>query len=101
MAIHPRRASQDSSVTRIRFRSRCRQSFAMVVSRSRLDRQQQRRVVAGATAAAIGRGGKTAVAEASGLGRDTVTKGEREVAAGIEPSEPLRARGAGDKPAVD
>ena len=34
----------------------------------------QRRVVAGAMAEALGRGGKTAVAEASGLGRNTVTK---------------------------
>ena len=32
----------------------------------------QRWVVAGAMAAALGRGGKTAVAEASGLGRNTV-----------------------------
>ena len=61
----------------------------------------QRRVVAGAMARAIGRGGKTAVAEASGLGRNTVAKGEREVTDGIEPSERLRAPGAGDKPAID
>jgi transposase len=61
----------------------------------------QRRVVAGAMAAAIGRGGKTAVAVASGLGRNTVTKGEREVREGVEPSERLRAPGAGDKPAID
>jgi hypothetical protein len=61
----------------------------------------QRRVVAGAMATALGRGGKTVVAEASGLGRNTVTKGEREVAAGIEPSVRLRAPGAGDKPAID
>src|SRR3954447_9273847 len=64
-------------------------------------RTVQRRVVAGAMAAALGRGGKTAVAEASGLGRNTVAKGEREVTAGIEPSERLRAPGAGDKPAID
>ena len=61
----------------------------------------QRRVVAGAMATGLGRGGKTAVAEASGLGRNTVAKGEREVAAGIEPSDRLRAPGAGDKPAID
>ena len=61
----------------------------------------QRRVVAGAMAAAIGHGGKTAVADASGLGRNTVTKGEREVLGGIEPSARLRAPGAGDKPAID
>jgi len=64
-------------------------------------RTVQRRVVAGAMAAALGRGGKTAVAEASGLGRNTVAKGEREVTAGIAPSQRLRAPGAGDKPAID
>jgi hypothetical protein len=61
----------------------------------------QRRVVAGAMATGLGRGGKTAVAEASGLGRNTVAKGEREVAVGIEPSDRLRAPGAGGKPAID
>jgi len=61
----------------------------------------QRRVVAGAMARGLGRGGKTAVADASGLGRNTVSKGEREVIEGIEPSERLRAPGAGDKPAID
>ncbi|MCP3857340.1 MAG: ISAzo13 family transposase, partial [Actinomycetia bacterium] len=61
----------------------------------------QRRVVAGAMATAIGYGGKTAVAEASGLGRNTVAKGVGEVAEGIEPSDRLRAPGAGDKAAVD
>ncbi|MCP3991360.1 MAG: ISAzo13 family transposase, partial [Actinomycetia bacterium] len=39
--------------------------------------------------------------EASGLGRNTVAKGVGEVAEGIEPSDRLRAPGAGDKPAVD
>ncbi len=61
----------------------------------------QRRVVAGAMAAGLGHGGKTAVAEASGLGRNTVAKGVREAVEGIEPSERLRAPGAGDKPAID
>lgn len=61
----------------------------------------QRRVVAGAMAAALGRGGNTAVADASGLGRNTVATGEREVIEGIEPSDRLRAPGAGDKPAID
>jgi hypothetical protein len=50
----------------------------------------QRRVVAGAMARGLGRGGKTAVAEASGMSRDTVMKAEAEVRAGIEPSERLR-----------
>ena len=61
----------------------------------------QRRVVAGAMARALGRGGKTAVAAASGLSRNTVIKAQAEVEAGIEPSGRLRAPGGGDKPAVD
>jgi transposase len=61
----------------------------------------QRRVVAGSMARALGHGGKTAVAAASGLSRNTVIKAQAEVEGGIEPSERLRARGAGDKPAID
>lgn len=61
----------------------------------------QRRVVAGAVAAELGRGGKTAVASASGMSRNTVIKAVREVEAGIEPSVRLRAPGGGDKPAID
>ena len=61
----------------------------------------QRRVVAGAAAEMFGRGGKTAVATASGMSRNTVIKAEGEVAAGIEPSERLRAVGGGDKPLID
>ena len=56
----------------------------------------QRRVVAGAMAEALGHGGKTAVAEASGMSRNTVIKAEREVSEGIEPSERQRALGGGD-----
>ena len=56
----------------------------------------QRRVVAGAMAEALGRGGKSAVADASGMSRNTVIKAEREVAAGIEPSVRQRAIGGGD-----
>ena len=61
----------------------------------------QRRVVAGSMARALGHGGKTAVAAASGLSRNTVIKAQGEVEAGVEPSERLRAAGAGDKPAID
>jgi len=61
----------------------------------------QRRVVAGAVAHSMGRGGKTAVAAAAGMSRKTVTKAVGEVEAGIEPSDRLRAPGAGDKPAID
>ncbi len=61
----------------------------------------QRRVVAGAAAQMLGRGGKSAVAVASGLSRTTVTKAEGEVASGIEPSSRLRAVGGGDKQKID
>jgi hypothetical protein len=61
----------------------------------------QRRVVAGAMAEMLGRGGKTAVAVASGMSRNTVIKAEGEVKAGIEPSERLRALGGGDKSLID
>jgi len=61
----------------------------------------QRRVVAGAAVEMFGRGGKTAVALASGMSRNTVIKAEREVIAGIEPSVRLRAPGGGDKSLLD
>jgi transposase len=61
----------------------------------------QRRVVAGAMARALGRGGKSAVAEASGMSRNTVIKAQGEVEAGIEPSLRQRPEGGGDKPAIE
>ena len=61
----------------------------------------QRRVVAGAAAEMLGRGGKTAVAAASGMSRNTVIKAAAEVADGVVPSDRLRAPGGGDKPLVD
>jgi len=61
----------------------------------------QRRVVAGAASEMLGRGGKTAVATASGMSRNTVIKAASEVAAGIEASDRLRAPGGGDKPLID
>ena len=63
--------------------------------------EMQRRVVAGAAAEMLGRGGKTAVAAAAGMSRNTVIKAEAEVATGIEPSDRLRAPGGGDKPLTD
>jgi transposase len=56
----------------------------------------QRRVVAGALAAGLGRGGKTAVAEAAGMSRNTVIKAQAEVEAGIAPSARQRPVGGGD-----
>ena len=61
----------------------------------------QRRVVAGAMSEMLGRGGKTEVAVASGMSRNTVIKAEGEVIAGIEPSSRLRAVGGGDKSLLD
>ena len=63
--------------------------------------ERQRRVMAGACSQMLGRGGKSAVASASGMSRNTVIKAEREVEGGIEPSEHLRAAGGGDRPLID
>ncbi len=63
--------------------------------------ERQRRVVAGAAAELLGRGGKTAVAQGAGMSRNTVIKAAEEVASGIEPSERLRAPGGGDRPLRD
>jgi hypothetical protein len=61
----------------------------------------QRRVVAGAASEMLGRGGKTAVATASAMSRNTVIKAEFEVSTGIEPAIRLRAPGGGDKPLIE
>jgi Rhodopirellula transposase DDE domain len=61
----------------------------------------QRRVVTGATSEMLGQGGKTAVAAASGMSRNTVIKAEGEIALGIETTNRLRAVGGGDKPLID
>ena len=61
----------------------------------------QRRVVAGAISEGLGRGGKSAVAAASGMSRNTVIKAQREVLAGVEPSSRQRAVGGGDIRAED
>jgi transposase len=61
----------------------------------------QRRVVAGSMSELLGHGGKTAVATASGMSRNTVIKAEGEVKTGIDPSTRLRAPGGGDKSLLD
>jgi hypothetical protein len=63
--------------------------------------ERQRRVMAGAMAQALGRGGQSRVVEASGLSSHTVWKAAKEVRSGVEPSERVRAEGGGDRPAVD
>jgi len=57
--------------------------------------ERQRKIVTGAAARALGRGGVKAVAGASGLSLSTVQHGALAVDAGIEPSDRIRARGAG------
>jgi transposase len=63
--------------------------------------ERQRRVVVGASASLLGRGGKTKVADAAGISRNTVIRATNEVEAGVEPSDRQRATGGGDKPAID
>ena len=55
--------------------------------------ERQRRLVAGALADAFGRGGTTWVTEASGMSRNTVIDGRREIEQG--PAVPGRVRGPG------
>ncbi|MGH9071675.1 MAG: ISAzo13-like element transposase-related protein [Acidimicrobiales bacterium] len=55
--------------------------------------ERQRRLLAGALAEAFGRGGTTWVAEASGMSRNTVIEGRREIAEG--PAQPGRVRAPG------
>ena len=61
----------------------------------------QTRVVTGAMAVALGRGGQARVVEASGMSSSTIYKSVAEVRAGVEPSDRQRAVGGGDKPAID
>ncbi len=49
----------------------------------------------------LGRGGPTRVAEASGLSRNTVMSGGREIEAGAAPSDRVRAPGAGRRFLID
>jgi hypothetical protein len=70
------------------------------VLRSHLD-ERQRRLVLGAEAAELGRGGITVVAAATGVHPDTVAKGVRELEGGAEPSARVRAPGGGRKPAAE
>jgi transposase len=63
--------------------------------------ERQRRVVVGASASLLGRGGKTKVADAAGMSRNTVIRATSEVEEGVEPSDRQRTAGGGDKPAID
>jgi DDE family transposase len=57
--------------------------------------ERQRRLLAGAQARAVGRGGVAAVARASGMSRSTVSTGAGEVDQGPELTERVRRPGAG------
>jgi hypothetical protein len=60
--------------------------------------ERQRRIMAGATARTLGRGGVKAVAVASGISLRTVQAGARDVDEGVAPSTRVRESGAGRKP---
>ena len=62
--------------------------------------ERQRRVLLGAAVVMWGSGGKTVVAEASGMSRNTVMKAEREVVEGMEVTDRLRVPGGGDRPLI-
>ena len=62
--------------------------------------ERQRRILAGATATVLGRGGIVAVAEAAGMSRSTLQKAVGEIAAGVEVSGRVRPPGAG-RPRVE
>src|SRR5512144_1256066 len=59
--------------------------------------ERQRRLVLGAEARELGRGGITLVAQASGITADTVAKGVRELEAPGAPSGRVRRPGGGRK----
>jgi len=63
--------------------------------------ERQRRVMVGAMAEALGRGGQARVVEASGMSSNTVYKAVQEVRGGVEVSDRQRAPGGGDRPAID
>lgn len=63
--------------------------------------EKQRRLLAGAMADALGRGGATFVAEAAGMSRNTVIAGRKDVKAGLEPSERVRREGGGRPKLID
>jgi transposase len=60
--------------------------------------ERQWRLLLGAEARALGRGGSAAVARAAGVSRSTVDKGVAELASGAVPEGRVRRAGAGRKP---
>lgn len=62
---------------------------------------RQRRLLAGAAAKLLGRGGATVVARVSGMSRSTVTDGRKEIDAGVVASDRIRREGCGPPRLVD
>ena len=63
--------------------------------------ERQRRLLAGAAAELLGRGGQARVTDASGMSRNTVIAGSKELADGPAVTGRVRAPGAGPKRLVD
>src|SRR5438552_18746643 len=63
--------------------------------------ERQWRLLLGAEARAIGRGGVKMVARVAGASADTVSRGARELEAGIEPDSRVRREGAGRRAEED
>jgi transposase len=63
--------------------------------------ERQRRILAGGTARALGRGGIAAVAKAASMSRSTLQKAVGEVDVGVEVSDRIRPPGAGRPRSID
>ena len=63
--------------------------------------EKQRRMVAGAMALALGRGGATEVAKVAGMSRNTVISGRKAAEADEEPTGRVRAEGGGRPRLID
>lgn len=63
--------------------------------------ERQRRLLAGAAARMLGRGGVTLVARVSGMSRSTVTVGVKEIDGGVAVSERVRREGGGPPRLID
>ena len=63
--------------------------------------ERQRRLVAASVVAVLGRGGQARVAEATGMSRNTLIDGAKELAEGPVLGERVRRPGAGPKRRID
>jgi len=75
-------------------------SIAFSVMLPHLD-ERQRRIVTGALARGLGRGGVAAVARSAKMSRSTVQTAAGEVDAGVDPTARVRRPGGGRKKAID